>query len=392
MLKKRLKNELRAIASSVDTDLGDGDHGYLGLVLTDVEYANILPKPTPFIAPVFPGPLAIPATATGVQTVQRECMYNDQQRIYRECKNIEKALLWHLQGAIEDRYIEHLTNDDTGLIDDDIPTVLDYLLANYGKVSLEEVKEKEAEVLSITFNPADPMVTIYWPIKQLKKLAKLAKIPYSPEQLLEFGLTLIKRTSDFEKALGEWTNKPTVEKTWAKCKSHFKNVQYELKDIRGPTMQQAGYHHANLLAEQLRQDITTQNHQLMAMVQTMQTMETNPEPVQQVANAATADNVQMEILHLLRSMNQQMHSTGANNGGNLQDAPNEPNGGNPRSRNRNRCTPNDASFNCTDTSHYCWTHGGCNHDSVQCNQKAPDHQDAATFDDKKRGSTAFSPA
>ena len=32
---KRLKNELRANASSVDTDLGGGDHGYLGLVLTD---------------------------------------------------------------------------------------------------------------------------------------------------------------------------------------------------------------------------------------------------------------------------------------------------------------------------------------------------------------------
>ena len=32
---KRLKNELRANASSVDTDLGGGDHGYLVLVLTD---------------------------------------------------------------------------------------------------------------------------------------------------------------------------------------------------------------------------------------------------------------------------------------------------------------------------------------------------------------------
>ena len=32
---KRFKNELRANASSVDTDLGGGDHGYLGLVLTE---------------------------------------------------------------------------------------------------------------------------------------------------------------------------------------------------------------------------------------------------------------------------------------------------------------------------------------------------------------------
>ena len=38
---KRLLAELRANASSVETELGGGDHGYLGLVLTDVEYATI---------------------------------------------------------------------------------------------------------------------------------------------------------------------------------------------------------------------------------------------------------------------------------------------------------------------------------------------------------------
>ena len=41
---KRLKNELRTNASSVDTDLGGGDHGYLRLVLTDAEYARVAPK------------------------------------------------------------------------------------------------------------------------------------------------------------------------------------------------------------------------------------------------------------------------------------------------------------------------------------------------------------
>ena len=35
---KRLKTELRANASSVDTDLGGGNHGYLGLVLSRNEY------------------------------------------------------------------------------------------------------------------------------------------------------------------------------------------------------------------------------------------------------------------------------------------------------------------------------------------------------------------
>ena len=128
---KRLKNELRANASSVDTDLGGGDHGYLGLVLTDVEYANIAPTPRPFVAPAFPAPLTVPATATAVEAVNLRETHNERVRQYRECKNVEKALLRHIQGAVEDRYIEHLVNEDTGLIEDDIPTVLEFLFTNY---------------------------------------------------------------------------------------------------------------------------------------------------------------------------------------------------------------------------------------------------------------------
>ena len=45
----QLKAELCANANSVESNLGGGNHGYLGLVLTDAEYANVIP--TPFVEP-----------------------------------------------------------------------------------------------------------------------------------------------------------------------------------------------------------------------------------------------------------------------------------------------------------------------------------------------------
>ena len=78
---------------------------------------------------------------------------------------MEKALLRHIQNAIEEKYIAHLLDGNTGLIAVDIPSVLDYLFLNYSKVPSEEVKEKEAEVLYYTFNPAEPMVLMYRPIE-----------------------------------------------------------------------------------------------------------------------------------------------------------------------------------------------------------------------------------
>ena len=42
---KHLKQELQANASSVESDLGGGNHGYLGLILAGTEYATISETP-----------------------------------------------------------------------------------------------------------------------------------------------------------------------------------------------------------------------------------------------------------------------------------------------------------------------------------------------------------
>ena len=135
---KRLKLELQANASSVETDLGGGNHGYLGLVLTDDEYASI-PHTQPFVAPNYPPPLLIPATSTQIQAIELKEQHGEAKRLYLECKNVEKALLRHIQDAIEDKFIEPLVDPYTNLLTGDVPSILEYLDYNYGKVRSEEV-------------------------------------------------------------------------------------------------------------------------------------------------------------------------------------------------------------------------------------------------------------
>ena len=59
----KLKNQLKANASSVPSNLGGGAHGHLGLVLSPATYAMV--ANTPFVQPAHPGPLAIPPGTTG---------------------------------------------------------------------------------------------------------------------------------------------------------------------------------------------------------------------------------------------------------------------------------------------------------------------------------------
>ena len=89
-------------------------------------------------------------------------------------------------------------------------------------------------------------------------------IEYTEKQLLDIGLTVIRNTRDFEKALGEWEALATTAKTWITFKSHFKTAQQQLKAIRGTTMQQAGYHHASHLAQTMRSDIERRDEELVS--------------------------------------------------------------------------------------------------------------------------------
>ena len=198
---------------------------------------------------------------------------------------------------------------NTGLIEEDIPTVLNSLFAIYGKVQSEEVKIKEVEVLNLTFNPDDSMVTMYRHIKELQKLATAASISYSDAQQLEFSLTLIRNTRDFEKALSKWKNSPAIDKTWANFKLYFKDAQADLKEIRGLMMQQAGYHHVNMLAMQLEENMVSRNTSMFSTVQKFAAAATEveqydnpPHPQNQTENAVSQDTMQLKMLRILREI------------------------------------------------------------------------------------------
>ena len=108
---KRLKQELLANASSVITDQGGRDHGYLGLVLTDAEYALI--SPTPFDAPEYPEALTIPPGTDQIKNLNLREQHKEGRRTYYAFQNAEKALQRHIQDAIEETIIESLVDKDT---------------------------------------------------------------------------------------------------------------------------------------------------------------------------------------------------------------------------------------------------------------------------------------
>ena len=94
---------------------------------------------TPFVAPTYPDPLFMPNNTTPIEAWNIKDQHAEAKRSHLECKNVEKALMRHVQDATEWKCIELLLDEHVNLITGDSPVSLNYLFYNYGKVRYESV-------------------------------------------------------------------------------------------------------------------------------------------------------------------------------------------------------------------------------------------------------------
>jgi len=168
-------------------------------------------------------------------------------------------------------------------------------------------------------------------------------------------------------------------------------VQLHLKGIRGPTIQQAGCHHANSLAQKnnsnIEHQLSIRDTQMISIVQfipglvesSSQSEDSQEDQAQHVASNASQDNTELQILRLFQEI--QRSFTKPNT-----DAQND------RCNRKQRVkTPDDGGFLRTNITKYCWTHGACGHHCTDCSDRlqALGHKKDATFDNKKGGNKAI---
>jgi hypothetical protein len=370
-----IKDELKANATSVQSSLGGGANGHLGLILTPVEYARI--SNTGYTAPPFPT-LVIPPNATGPIISQANREFIENMRVYRETLDVGKALIRQIVAAIDSKYLKTLRNDNTNTITRPIPDVLTYLFNRYGKVTPDRLSQKELEVRSHVYNLQEPLVSLFDQVEDLKKLGDAAQMPYTELQITNFGVQLIRNTHDFLDGLKNWYDLPQDQKSWANFKLHFEEEYDKLKLIRGESMEHAGFHQANFIASQLKDEVQSVQHNVLQLLKKHEDDKENtppPPPVKETANATIPTDpalaMQMEMLKLIKSLQQEVSE--------LKNTPkdfrNNPHSSNYRGRmNRNK---------------YCWSHGGCNHKGRDCKSKREGHKDEATFFNRMGGSNSY---
>ena len=289
---------------------------------------------------------------------------------------VRKALLKQIVAAVDAEFLEELWDEMTNDISKSVAEVLTYLFENFGRVGSADVQREEEKVKAYFWNVSDPPMAFYTLIEDLQKVAKAAGLPQTEEMLINHGLDIIKKTTDFEAGLLEWYRKNDADKTWANFKRHFSSVHRDLKEARGQTMRTTTFHQAHHMADEINASIADLKNEFRQSIATLQnthpptnshTFQTSPlSTLSPSANAATTE----DLLQLVIQLQNQIINTSK------QAATNPP-------KNSKR------TFIRNNTNKYCWSHGACGHDGKDCRNKKPGHRDEATFADRLGGSTMF---
>ena len=121
----KIRNNIKAIAKSVYSNLGGVAYGHLSLVLTDAHYALI--SPTPFIYPNHPGPIIIPDGTTFHANSNMRISHTNKVCLFQEVKGVVQTLVQQVFGMVEEAYLADIHNCMTNSINKTDADVLTHL-------------------------------------------------------------------------------------------------------------------------------------------------------------------------------------------------------------------------------------------------------------------------
>jgi hypothetical protein len=122
---------LQAIARAIDTHLGGGTLGHLGLIISDVSYSNIAPPTadSPTLWETLSAPGRAPATmdGTAAQISAARHVWEEDVQTYRTYTSVQQALKKQIISVFEPMYLEILNDNMVGYAKISAKDMLDHL-------------------------------------------------------------------------------------------------------------------------------------------------------------------------------------------------------------------------------------------------------------------------
>ena len=370
---KNIEKLLITNASSCESELGGGQHGMLGLIISPERYQAItghefIPHANPGALPTFP------ANPTQPQITQINATHKEQLRLWREQNLTAKAIKKQLVSVWNPKFLEEIHDNYTGYNNQSIQQIFTYLYEKYGDLDEADVERLET-ILTEPYDPNEPFGSFVSRIETVMETAEAAGCLYTTSQIVNKAFNVINKSNAYPEGCREWKRKAPGDKTWANLKSHFTVEAKEYRKRNTSTAREDFQvaNSANQALLQAQSDFRDYTSNFLAEFQNAMNKE----------NIAPSDSIQQAhassqgISTTIRNLQEQVKELRQQNTLLLKtiDLLSKDSG----KSSKNTRTPRPWK--------YCWTHGANqSHDSKDCLLKRRNHKDDATLQDIKGGS------
>jgi hypothetical protein len=225
---------LQANSRAIDTRLGGGTLGHLGLIMSDTSYAMIAPttddEPTLCVIPNAPGRAPAATDGTAAQISAARHMWEEDVQTYRTCTSVQQALKNQIISVFEPMYLDILNDNMVGYAKISARGMLDHLFETYGNITAADL-EINFEHMRRAWDPQQPVETLFKQIQDCAEYSEAGGVLIGDLQQINVGYTKIFATCHFMSACRRWNEKPTAEKVWTQFKSHFAGAHRQHKQM-----------------------------------------------------------------------------------------------------------------------------------------------------------------
>jgi hypothetical protein len=233
---------LQANSRAINTHLGGGTLGHLGLIISNVTYSNI--SPPMWETPNAPGRAPATTDGTAAQISAARHVWEEDVQTYRTCTSVQKSLKKQIIGVFEPMYLDILNDNMVGYANISARDMLDHLFETYGNITAVDL-EINFEHMRQAWDPHQPVETLFKQIQDWTDYSGAGGVPIGPSQQINVGYAKIFATGNFMSACCRWNEKLATEKTWTHFKSHFAAARRQHKQMQRETAAHAGFHSAN---------------------------------------------------------------------------------------------------------------------------------------------------
>ena len=131
-------------------------------------------------------------------------MHRLTKKLYLETLLLERTFIQKISKAIDTKCIAILLNPITGQITPLVPTILEFLKNNYGRITLQQLDNMTTTIKEIIYDPSQPIYIIFNSIDNLVEYAREAKSELTQIQTINIALLTINRQRIFKDNNRAW--------------------------------------------------------------------------------------------------------------------------------------------------------------------------------------------